>query len=162
MNKVKPWWAQCFTFRAQKMHESSMHLCVVSCRKLRRKISRCQRTYKKNVQLDEINVYIVLWSLMLLAHDMRALWKAGKGWNKHQTPTHLLKCLRSSSHQICISLKKHLHRLQLTFHPFLSVSLRGARHLQKTSRVGNGDCASCIWRWPTLQQSPKYSFLGTP
>lgn len=33
-----------FTLRAQKMQESSMHLCVVSCRKLLRKISRCQRT----------------------------------------------------------------------------------------------------------------------
>lgn len=33
-----------FTLRAQKMQESSMHLCVVNCRKLLRKISRCQRT----------------------------------------------------------------------------------------------------------------------
>lgn len=35
-----------FTFSAQKMHESSMHLCVVSCRKLLRKMSRCHRTWR--------------------------------------------------------------------------------------------------------------------
>lgn len=34
------------TFRAQKMHESSIHLWVVSWRKLRRKISRCHRTWE--------------------------------------------------------------------------------------------------------------------
>lgn len=34
-----------FTFSAQKMQESSMHLCVVSCRKLLRKMSRCHRTW---------------------------------------------------------------------------------------------------------------------
>lgn len=44
-----------FTLRAQKMHESSIHLCVVSCRKLLRKISRCQRTCegKKFLKLNK-------------------------------------------------------------------------------------------------------------
>lgn len=41
-----------FTFRAQKMQESSMHLCVVSCRKLLRKMSRCQRTCNRGEESD--------------------------------------------------------------------------------------------------------------
>lgn len=36
-----------FTFRAQKIHESSTHLWVVSWRKLRRKMSRCHRTWAR-------------------------------------------------------------------------------------------------------------------
>lgn len=74
-------WHKCLwaliTFKAQKMHESSMHLCVVSCRKLLRKMSRCHRTWetehthlhterKKRKESDPINI----WDLKLLTGEL--------------------------------------------------------------------------------------------
>lgn len=51
-----------------------------------------------------------------------------------------------------------LYRLQLTFHPFLNVSLMRARHLKNRSQFGDRDFASCRWYW----QTPFFNDLLNP
>lgn len=90
-----------------------------------------------------------LWSRLCMIQKL----SERQGWIKRQTvfktSSKMPKKLLSSKMYQAQKALAAVHRLQLTFHPFLNVSLRRARHLKNKSQFGDGDSASCIWFWQT-------------